>query len=125
MAVVVLFTTTSFTIDMHFCGNKRVDTAFFKKAKTCGMEMQAATTNGCSIKKDNCCSEKQVIAEGQDNLTPSTNSIIPVQKLILSNVVYHVAKIGFLPTIKSVSFIEARPPPLITPLYKQYEQYLI
>lgn len=46
LAFVVLFSTMSFTIDMHFCGNTLVETAIFHKAKGCGMETQnVAKTN--------------------------------------------------------------------------------
>ena len=40
MAVVVLFSTMSFTISEHYCGDKLVDSALFSKAEFCGMEMQ-------------------------------------------------------------------------------------
>ena len=38
MAAVVLMTTMSFTIDMHYCGDSLVDFSFVQKAETCGME---------------------------------------------------------------------------------------
>ena len=54
MALVVLFTTMSFTIDMHYCGNTLVEAAIFHKAKGCGMEMQKPSTKSCSITLKNC-----------------------------------------------------------------------
>ena len=62
MAIVVLFSTMSFTIDMHYCGDSLVETAIFKKAKGCGMEMENPSTEGCSIKVKNCCSDEQLIS---------------------------------------------------------------
>lgn len=38
MAFVVMFTTMSFTVDMHFCGDSLVDFSLFAKAESCGME---------------------------------------------------------------------------------------
>jgi len=35
MAFVVLFSTMSFTVNMHYCGDTLVETAIFKKAKGC------------------------------------------------------------------------------------------
>ena len=37
MAFVVLFSTMSFTVNMHYCGDTLVETAIFQKAKGCGM----------------------------------------------------------------------------------------
>ncbi len=39
MAFVVLLSTMSFTMHMHYCGDTLVDTSYFVKAETCGMEM--------------------------------------------------------------------------------------
>ena len=49
MAIVVLFSTMSFTVDMHYCGDNLVETAIFHKAKGCGMEMENPSTEGCSV----------------------------------------------------------------------------
>lgn len=69
LALLVFVSTLSFTVDQHFCGNKLVASAILKKAKTCGMEMEAsAPLEGCSILKDNCCSNKQLLLKGQDEL---------------------------------------------------------
>lgn len=54
MAFVVLFSTMSFTINMHYCGDTLVETAMFQKAKGCGMEMQKPSTEACVFAKKNC-----------------------------------------------------------------------
>ena len=63
MAVVVLFSTMSFTINMHYCGDTLVDTAIFQKTKTCGMEIQKTSNKDCSISKKNCCNDEQIVVE--------------------------------------------------------------
>ncbi|REE80748.1 hypothetical protein BX611_2401 [Lutibacter oceani] len=69
MAFVVLFSTMSFTISEHFCGDYLVDSALFSKAESCGMEMQKPSpTKDCSINKDNCCSDILKQFEGQSEL---------------------------------------------------------
>ena len=67
MAFVVLFSTMSFTVNMHYCGDTLVESAIFQKAKGCGMEMEKPSTEGCSITKKNCCNDEQLAIEGQDN----------------------------------------------------------
>jgi len=68
MAFVVLFSTMSFTVNMHYCGDTLVETTLFNKAKGCGMEMEKPSTEGCSITKKNCCDDKQLVIDGQDEL---------------------------------------------------------
>jgi hypothetical protein len=68
MAFVVLFSTMSFTMNMHYCGGTLVETAIFQKAKGCGMEMEKKSTTGCSNTKKSCFDDTQLEFEGQDEL---------------------------------------------------------
>ena len=69
MAFLVMFSTMSFTINMHYCGDRLVDTAFFHKAKGCGMEMdESIPVSGNSILKKGCCTETHITVKGQDEL---------------------------------------------------------
>ena len=68
MAFVLLFSTMSFTINMHYCGETLMDSAIFKKAEACGMEMENPLTDSCSISKKNCCSDEIFVVDGQDEL---------------------------------------------------------
>ena len=70
LAIVVLFTTMSFTIDMHYCGDTLIDTAVFSKVHTCGMDMEKPSTTECSVTKSSCCSDDQITFEGQDIIQP-------------------------------------------------------
>ncbi len=70
MAFVVLFSTMSFTVDMHFCGTALVDFSFAKPAATCGMEIADAKTS-CDkpiLSEKSCCSNKSVVKQGNDDL---------------------------------------------------------
>ena len=75
MAFVVLFSTMSFTIDMHYCGDTLVETAVFHKAKGCGMEMEKPSVDDCSIAKKNCCDDEQLAIQGQDELQLQVDKI--------------------------------------------------
>lgn len=61
MAFLVLFSTVSFTVEKHFCGDTLIDTAVFSKAQGCGMEMS-------SSEKKQCCKDELEIVKGQDKL---------------------------------------------------------
>ena len=125
MAFVVLFSTMSFAVNMHYCGNTLVETAIFKKAKGCGMEMQKPSTEGCSIIKKNCCSDEQIIVDGQDELQLSFDKLTFVQQQFISSFVYAYIDLfeGYDDDINS--FREYRPPLVVRPIYKLDETYLI
>lgn len=76
MAFLVLFSTISFTVDMHFCGKHMVDFSFFNKAETCGMETMMNTAMVDRMNMDmECCSDVNIVQQGQDDLKMSFEKI--------------------------------------------------
>jgi len=85
MAFVVLFSTMSFTISEHYCGEMLVDTSLFSKAESCGMEMQKpAPIEGCSIQKDSCCSDVVIQFDGQSELEVDFSSLNLEQQVFVA-----------------------------------------
>jgi hypothetical protein len=125
MAFVVLFSTMSFTIDMHYCGDTLVDTALFKKAKSCGMEMQSPSTEGCAITKKDCCNDLQVKIDGQDELKTSFDQLTLEQQIFITSFAYSYLNLfnGF--NEDKTSFSESPPPLLVKQIFKLVESYLI
>ncbi len=125
MAFVVLFSTMSFTINMHYCGDTLVETAIFQKAKGCGMEMQKPSTEGCAITKKNCCKNEQSLVDGQDELQFSVDTISFEQQVFIASFVYTYIN-GFEDFDNNVSSYEAYEPPLVVrQIFKLDETYLI
>ncbi|MDX1828837.1 MAG: hypothetical protein R3342_04745 [Lutibacter sp.] len=58
MSLVVLFSTMSFTVSEHFCGDHLVSAAIFSKASSCGMDIkkQGVDKESCT-QTDNCCKD--------------------------------------------------------------------
>jgi len=80
---------------MHYCGDKLVDAAVFKKAKTCGMKIQKSNSDSeCAIMKMDCCSEKQLVIDGQDELKLSLEKLSPDQRVFIVSFIYTYIK-GF------------------------------
>ncbi|NND51469.1 MAG: hypothetical protein HKN54_03625 [Flavobacteriaceae bacterium] len=124
MAFVVLVSTTSFTVGMHYCGDVLVDTAFFQKADSCGMEMTASDT-ACEIMKKNCCSDEQLVIEGQNELKISFNDLSIDKQIFLVSFI-HTFINGFEELVdKETNFSEYPPPLIVRPIYKLDESYLI
>lgn len=66
----VLFSSTSFTVDMHFCCNKLVNVAIFGKAKPCKDEKQdiSRSSKKCSLGQMDCCSNTSIVKKADNNL---------------------------------------------------------
>ena len=125
MAFVVLFSTMSFTVNMHYCGGTLVETAIFQKAKGCGMEMEKQSTKGCSITKKSCCADEQLAIEGQDELQLQVDKITFDQQLFITSFVYTYINL-FEGSSKNISsYQDYKPPLVIRRIYKIDETYLI
>jgi hypothetical protein len=125
MAFVVLFSTLSFTVNRHYCGDTLVETAVFYKAKGCGMEMQKPSNQGCSITKKNCCNDEQLVVDGQDELQLQVNTITLEQQVFLTSFIYTYSNLFEISEENVTSFEVYRPPLVIRQLYKIDETYLI
>ncbi|WP_339667285.1 HYC_CC_PP family protein [Maribacter arcticus] len=69
MALIVLFSTFTFTVAQHYCGGDLVDFSFFGKAETCGMEIQNASDSfEYSLEKKGCCEDEMLSNTGQHDL---------------------------------------------------------
>ncbi|WP_439130327.1 HYC_CC_PP family protein [Polaribacter sp.] len=64
LAFVMLFSTFSFTVEKHFCGDFLVDVSFTGETEGCGMEMNKTI----ATQKKNCCKDEVHQIEGQDEL---------------------------------------------------------
>ena len=125
MAFVVLFSTMSFTVNMHYCGDTLVETTLFNKAKGCGMEMEKPSTEGCSITKKNCCDDKQLVIDGQDELKLNFDKLTFEQQQFVASFVYTYINL-FEGLDKNVSSYEEYKPPLVVKqIFKIDETYLI
>ncbi|MFC4721714.1 hypothetical protein ACFO5O_05255 [Geojedonia litorea] len=125
MAVVVLVSTMSFTINMHYCGDTLVETTVIRKAKGCGMDMQKPSTENCSKAKESCCENEQLAIEGQDELQLQLDKISLEQYIFISSLVYSYIN-GFEGIDKNISsYEEYRPPLVIRRIYQLDETYLI
>ena len=124
MAFVVLFSTMSFTVSMHYCGDTLVETAVFQKAKGCGMEMQKPSAEGCAVTKKNCCKDDQLVVDGQDELQLQVDKV-SLEHLFIASFVYTYINLFEGLDNNVSSYEEYKPPLVIRQLYKIDETYLI
>ena len=129
MALVVLFSTMSFTVNSHFCGDNLVGVSYFGKAESCGMEMkqeQIKKPLGCSVIKKNCCNDKTEVLQGQDELKTSKKSSLNYQQQVFLTSFYYAYVNLFKDLHNSVvPFKDYVPPLVIKDIQVLDEVYLI
>jgi hypothetical protein len=121
LAFLVLFSTLSFSVDMHFCGRTLVDLELFEKAQGCGMTMEDGTQSAMG-----CCSDHEVVVAGQEDLQlpPVFGIALPAVYLPSNQIPTRITLFsGF--ERKAVNFKNYIPPPLIRDLSVRYQVFLI
>ncbi len=89
MALVVLFSTFSFTVDQHYCGDVLVDFSLFGKAQACGMQLQQAMdSQEQHLTKKGCCEDQTLSIAGQHDLKISLEKISFEQHQFIAALVY-------------------------------------
>jgi hypothetical protein len=75
MALLLLASTTSWTVDKHYCMGHLQDVALFSNAESCGMAMEGSDVLSISENTDSCCNDVVVVINGQNDLKQVTNDI--------------------------------------------------
>ena len=124
MALLVLMSTISFTMEKHFCGETLIDVAIFSKAITCGMDMEAVSK--ISSEKKSCCKEELEIVKGQDKLKKASFDELDYdQQFFLSALVYSFTDL-FEGSIKQVvPHKDYSPPSLVTDIQVLDQVFII
>jgi len=114
MTFVVLFSTMSFTISEHYCGDNLVDSAIFSKAESCGMEKEIPLdSKDCSVTKKNCCSDIIKLIEGQTNLKTDLSNLNFEQQVFITSFVYSYVNLFEGLDKNVIPFKNYSPPPLV------------
>jgi len=89
MALLVLFSTFSYTVESHYCGGSLVDSSFFGHVESCSVEMLKVTISDddCSEVSKNCCNDVKVFVDGQDKLITSSVELNFQQQLFIASFV--------------------------------------
>jgi hypothetical protein len=67
LAMLVLVSASSFTVNMHYCGGQIQSISLIEDADACPMEVQLPPCHRkMQIKKSGCCEDKHVAFEGKD-----------------------------------------------------------
>ena len=126
MALIVLFSTFSFTVHQHYCGDELKDTSVFFEAEKCEMEkMMVETSCEAHQKKKTCCEDVIDVVEGQDELNITLDTLSLDQQLFVASFTYTYINL-FEGLEKNVnSYRNYIPPLVVRPIFKLDESYLI
>ena len=121
LAVLLLFSTMSFTLDMHFCGETLVDVGLYHPAEDCGMSM-----GGDAADAMDCCSDLEVCVQGQDDLNPTLETGMEAPMLFIGDLLYTyvVVLVEDLPE-NFIPFREYSPPRLFRDISVRDQSFLI
>ncbi len=119
MSFLVLFSTFSFTVDKHYCGNYLVDSAVFSKATSCGMEHSGSMT------AENGCKDQKVSVEGQKDLKISFQDLDLHQQVFLASFTYSYVEMFEELPLKQTPFSDYSPPLLVYDIHLLDETFLI
>ena len=78
IALVVLFTSFSFTVEKHVCMGEVTNTSYFSDADYCEMAVDECDTNdldGSNIQNEGCCSNVQDLIPGNQNVQQALDKL--------------------------------------------------
>jgi len=128
MALIVLLSTMSFTVDMHYCGDNLVDFSLYDKVDTCMMKAEITkTSNSCEVMEMemDCCTDIEVVVEGQDDLKISFDQLTFDQQLFIASFVHSYINLFEGLEENSIPYRDYSPPPLIRDVQILDQTFLI
>ena len=127
MAGVVLFTTMSFALDVHYCGDTMVDFSFIQKVDTCGMEKisNASSCENSSISEKSCCKDHQFVKQAQEDLKISFDQFSFGQQLFVVSFAYSYISLFEATNSTEASFADYPPPFIERDVQVLHQTFLI
>lgn len=106
MALLVLASTVSWTVDKHICMGRVMDISLFSHADGCGMDMDMDM-------ETSCCDDESFTVQGQDDLKISFENFDLDQQVFLVSFVQTYFQLFEIDSEEPSTFSEYNPPPLI------------
>ena len=128
MALIVLLSTMSFSVDMHYCGDHLVDFSFSQTVNTCMMKAEMSKSSSeCAVMdmEMDCCTDIEIVIEGQEDLKISFDQLSFDQQLFIASFVYSNIILFDGLDENVVPFKDYSPPPLIRDIQILDQLFLI
>lgn len=126
LASIVLFSTISVSLSMHYCCDELVDTSIFSNVETCGMKVQNTTSKKCSIEESvDCCDTKTFTKKGYDNFDRVPVDLNKETFVFLHTFVYTYVNLFEGLEQNIVPFLHHSPPLISKDIIVLHETFLI
>ena len=126
LALIVFFSTMSFTVVSHYCADNLVDFSLFNNASWCGDLVDDSFSKVCEISETPCCSSDQFDVEGMDDLhKASFESLTFDQQLFVATFTYSYLSLFEDLDKESISFANYNPPLLVRDILLLDQTFLI
>ncbi len=130
LGLLVLVSSTSFTINMHLCRGHVQHISIVEKAAPCAMELMARDmakeNKTCStVGKKGCCEEKSVVFDGTEYQYKASKhfALSPVDFVTLSNAVVFI--LDYSHSTYTSQFVSYKPPLLHRDVKVMVQSFLI
>ena len=125
LAILLLLSTVSFTVEKHFCGDVLIDVAVFSTTEKCGMDASEGEHQEDMV-TTSCCKDILDIVEGQNELTVKTIDDLELeQQLFLVSYIYSYNNLfEYLPK-QTIPHRNYTPPNLIVDIQVLDQVFLI
>ncbi|MEM8765667.1 MAG: hypothetical protein AAGD88_17765 [Bacteroidota bacterium] len=111
MAVLVLLSTISWSVDKHLCMGRVMDVSFFSHADDCGMETALSLLDE-DTEKPGCCDDESFVLTGQDDLKLTWSDLDLEQQTFL--VAFSTSYLDLFVPLKELPVPhEEYPPPIL------------
>ena len=141
LAFLMLMSSVSFAVDMHYCNGQLKSVSLFGKAKTCHEKaitnekptcphhqkmQEQSNSNGDEIVKNDCCENKTTIIQADDDRAKSDLAISTIQQLQSFAIAYVLTFHSKITTDKqSIQDISYYPPIISKDIYVLSEAFLL
>ncbi|TCP28482.1 hypothetical protein EV195_101660 [Tenacibaculum skagerrakense] len=126
LTLLVLFSTFSFTVEKHYCGDFLVAISFFGEANNCADELEEDDCDSPEvIQEKNCCKDEVQNIEGQDDLRNSIEKFDLKKQQLVAAYLFSYQYVFQSDSKEEKQFLNYSPPKLFKDLQVLHEVFII
>ncbi len=127
LAFLLVFSTFSFAVEKHFCGDYLVDVSYLGNASLCSDTSDDSCDSKVQVKKKNCCKDEVLKVEGQQDIAKNTVEKFSSTNQLRDFVLPFTLSFLLFQEIQNIVLEEFLyvPPNLVFNFQTHYETYLI
>ena len=126
VALVVLLSTMSFTVDVSYCEGQLIDASISSKANPCEPEITTTLASDCCLDQKRCCSYQQIVVEGQNEIRINSFEELKLNRQLFVVILFHPHLDLFEALPKYIArYNEYSPPQLMIDLLVAHQVFLI